>query len=99
MRLGFLFLIGFCAACSLNPQPFPPDTNDAGNGSDATMMGSPDGGEDSGSFGDDTGTGPDAGHVDAGDGGLDASDASEDAAEDATEDAPEDAPLDTRDDG
>ncbi len=87
MRLGFLFLVGFCAACSLNPQPFPPDTVDGG--SDATLMGAPEagGGDDSGSFGD-SGKGPDADI-----------DAESDAGLDAAEDASEDASLDARDDG
>ena len=91
-RVLIVLIVAAAAACSLNPQPFPPDNpdaavgaNDAGKGGDAT------------SFGDAAGGNPDAASdsepVPQSDGGSDAADAS-----DALLDAPGDAPVDAIDD-
>ena len=80
------FVMAAAAACSLNPQPFPPDNPDAAQG--LTDSGK---GNDSSTFGDATGASPDASDaepVPESDGG-DAGDAS-----DALLDAPIDSPLD-----
>ncbi len=62
------------AACSLNPQPLPPDTTDAGKGFDASFA--PDGlGGGVDSAAEDTGPAPNDADADA------ASDASEDASD------------------
>ncbi|HEX4511978.1 MAG TPA: hypothetical protein VH054_00535, partial [Polyangiaceae bacterium] len=81
------------AACSLNPQPFPPDTpdaaggaNDAGKGYDSSTFGEAGSTEDAGS---------DGAPVPELDGGADAS---EDVTTDAPGDAVADAPADAVDD-
>lgn len=78
------------AACSLNPQPLPPDTNDAGKGGlDASFA--PDGmggGIDSGSDSETTNGDGAPPLVDA---EADATDANEDASDASTTDANEDA--------
>ena len=85
-------LVGAAGACGLNPQPIPPDTNDAALGPpDASKQSN-----DASSGGDATGAIPDAsdaGPVPESDGGEDASDAS-----DALIDVAVDAPLDAIDD-
>ena|SRR4249920_1127065 len=88
--LAALVLATAAAACSLNPQPFPPDNPDGSLG--LTDSGK---GNDSSTFGDATGASPDASDAEPppeGDAG-DAGDAS-----DALVDAPIDAPLDAIDD-
>ena len=77
----WFLVVGLCAlGCSLNPQPLPPDTNDATQG----------GTQDSGSqLGNDAGKGPDSALDSAsGDGESDASDAG-DAADASDGDARE----------
>ncbi len=90
MKRVFVALVLAAAACSLNPQPFPPDSPDAAVGaSDAGNKG-----YDSSTFGE-AGATPDAGSDAAPipdlDGGSDAADASEDVTADAPIDAPGDA--------
>ncbi len=91
MRLRRFTLVLLCAgaaaiwACSLNPQPLPPDTNDAGI--DGMVTYSPDAG----------GGGVDANGSNI-DGAVPTGDASVDAPEtDATTDAPSDASEDASD--
>jgi hypothetical protein len=90
MKRLFVALVLAAAACSLNPQPFPPDTpdaalgaSDAGKGNDSSTFGEAGSLEDAGS---DSEPPPQA------DGG------STDASEDVTTDAPIDAPGDAVDD-
>ena len=91
-RVLFALVVAAAAvACSLNPQPFPPDNPDAAQGlTDASKT------NDGSTFGDATGAVPDAESdsepVPDGDGG-DGGDAT-----DALIDAPIDAPLDALDD-
>jgi hypothetical protein len=104
MKRGLIALVvvmvAAAGACSLNPQPFPPDNPDGALSLDASK-----GGLDSSTFGDGAGNAPDASEdsapVPQSEGGADA-DASEDAlvdvATDAPIDAPTDAPNDTIDD-
>ncbi len=89
MRLRVLSLVLLCSgaavvwACSLNPQPLPPDTADAGIDSSLVMGPDASGGADGGTTADASPppTGEDAA-VDASDASSDASDAS-DASDDA----------------
>jgi hypothetical protein len=99
-RFALIFVAGGAAfwACSLNPQPYPPDSYDAS--ADQATLADKDasGGADVGnSFGDGA-TPNDAAVVDSPTGGSDASDAATDAQLDAESDAARDgesdAPLD-----
>jgi hypothetical protein len=97
-RVALIFVVGGAAfwACSLNPQPYPPDSYDAS--ADTTSLNAMDGagGTDSGSFGDGATPPNDAAVVDSPTGGFDASDAATDAAldADAAPDAESDAARD-----
>jgi hypothetical protein len=83
---------GVLVACSLNPQPLPPDNPDASSmGADGA------GGGMDGTFGD-AGTFADAAQPNGNDAEAGA-DAAGDASEDAASDASTDAPLDSSDDG
>jgi len=79
------------AACSLNPQPFPPDNPDAALG-----LGDASKGNDSSTFGDATGAAPDAESDSAPPPDTDGGDAGD--ASDALIDVSIDAPLDAIDD-
>src|SRR5690348_7857109 len=88
----------FAAACSLNPQPYPPDTNDGGFGADAsaadaTMQPNKDAGatSDAAPVPNDAGIDASDAETEAGDGAATDAAADGDAADDAQDDAPEDA--------
>ena len=103
-RLFVVMAVGLaCAgACSLNPQPLPPATDDTRDKNDAgTHDGTPTSGSDSGSGGGgaDASFGQDAGAPPPSDGGTNGIDAEADAASDAPTDAPLDAPADADDAG
>jgi hypothetical protein len=90
------------AACSLNPQPLPPDTADSGKlnpGSGTVDSGHGPTGVDAGGSPDvQLGGGGDDGGAGFEDGEADAQvDAAADAASDASSDAPSDAPTDASD--
>ena len=92
--------LGVAAACSLNPQPYPPDTNDGGKGGfDATTSDVANGLGDSGSVEDAAEeTSPPPGSDAGGDAATDAGDAETDAATDAASDAESDAATDAPND-
>ena len=101
--------ITWAIACSINPQPLPPDMAGApiADGGRGAGDGSSGFGSDGGQLGNGSGDAADARDKDAGpaplvEGGADAStgrDASSDASGDAAEDAPADAPADAVEEG